>query len=174
MALAVCLLFDRRSDRAVRAVWDRLEERGVPSLRSHTHGRHVPHMSYAVLRRWDDDAVIGALAAIEGGQAVELSFDGIGLFRRGRVWLLAGVSAEFVARQQRVIDAVTATNSELHKHYRPGIWLPHCSVAPRATLTQLPIVVSALMDVLPLQARLDHAALINSATGELTPLAVLP
>jgi 2'-5' RNA ligase len=131
-------------------------------------------MSYAVLRRWDDDAVIGALAAIEGGQAVELSFDGIGLFRRGRVWLLAGVSAEFVARQQRVIDAVTATNSELHKHYRPGIWLPHCSVAPRATLTQLPIVVSALMDVLPLQARLDHAALINSATGELTPLAVLP
>jgi hypothetical protein len=90
------------------------------------------------------------------------------------VWLLAGVSAEFVARQQRVIDAVTATNSELHKHYRPGIWLPHCSVAPRATLTQLPIVVSALMDVLPLQARLDHAALINSATGELTPLAVLP
>ena len=53
VALAVCLLFDRRSERAVRALWDRLERAGVPSLRSHTHGQHMPHVSYAVLRAWD-------------------------------------------------------------------------------------------------------------------------
>jgi len=132
------LLFDRRSERAVRALWDRLEELGVGSLRSHTHGRHLPHVSYAVLRRWDDEAVAGALAGIDSGDPVELSFDGIGLFRRGRTWLVAGVSADFVARQQRVVEAVTATGAELHKHYRPGIWLPHCSLAPRVTLAQLP------------------------------------
>jgi hypothetical protein len=57
VALAVCLLFDRRSERALRALWDRLEERGVPSLQSHTHGRHVPHVSYTVLRSWDQAAV---------------------------------------------------------------------------------------------------------------------
>ena len=174
MALAVCLLFDRRSERAVRALWDRLEEQGVPSLRSHTHGRHVPHVSYAVLRSWDPTAVTAALARLNGGEPVQLSFDGIGVFRRGRTWLVAGVSAEFVARQERVVDAVTATGAELHKHYRPGIWLPHCSLAPRATLAQLPDVVAALLDVLPLQARLDRAALVNSATGELSPLPVLP
>ena len=50
MALAVCLLFDARGERAIRALWDQLETLGVPSLRSHTHGRHVPHLSYAVLR----------------------------------------------------------------------------------------------------------------------------
>lgn len=100
MALAVCLLCDRRSERAVRAVWDRIEEQGVASLRSHTHGRHVPHVSYAVL--------------------------------------------------------------------------PHCSLAPRATLAQLPVVVAAVFDVLPLQARLDRAALVNSATGEVTSLRALP
>ena len=86
---------------------------------------------------------------------MDLSFDGIGLFRRGRTWLVAGVSADFVARQQRVVEAVTATGAELHKHYRPGTWLPHCSLAPRATLAQLPVVVAAVMDVLPLRARLD-------------------
>jgi hypothetical protein len=43
-----------------------------------------------------------------------------------------------VARQQQVVEAVTATGAELHKHYRPGIWLPHCSLAPRVTLAQLP------------------------------------
>jgi 2'-5' RNA ligase superfamily protein len=174
VALAVCLLFDRRSERAVRALWDRVEEQGVGSLRSHTHGRHVPHVSYAVLRRWDQAAVDDALADLDGGEPVDLSFDGVGLFRRGRTWLLAGVSSDFVARQQRVVEVVTATGAELHKHYRPGIWLPHCSVAPRATLAQLPLVVAAVMDVLPLRARLDRAALVNSATGEISPLAVVP
>jgi hypothetical protein len=174
VALAVCLLFDRRSERAVRALWDRLEQAGVPSLRSHTHGQHVPHVSYAVLRSWEQTAVTAALDDIAGGAPVDLSFDGIGLFRRGRTWLVAGVSADFVARQQRVVEAVTATGAELHKHYRPGTWLPHCSLAPRATLAQLPVVVAAVMDVLPLRARLDSAALVNSATGELSPLAVLP
>jgi 2'-5' RNA ligase len=174
VALAVCLLFDRRSERAIRALWDRVEEQGVPSLRSHTHGRHVPHVSYAVLRSWDQAAVTDALAAVDGGRPVELSFDGIGLFRRGRTWLVAGVTADFVARQQRVVEAVIATGAELHKHYRPGVWLPHCSLAPRATLAQLPTVAAAVFDVLPLQGRLDRAALVNSATGDVYPLSALP
>lgn len=174
MALAVCLLFDRRSERAIRALWDRIEQEGVPSLRSHTHGLHVPHVSYAVLRRWDQAAVTAALADLADGSPVELSFDGVGLFRRGRTWLVAGVSAEFVARQSRVVEAVTATGAELHKHYVPGIWLPHCSLAPRAMLAQLPAVVGTVLDVLPLQARLNRAALVNSATGEICPLPALP
>lgn len=173
MALAVCLLFDRRSERAVRALWDRVEQQGVPSLGSHTHGRHVPHVSYAVLRKWDQVAVDDALAGLDG-EPVDLSFDGVGLFRRGRTWLLAGVSADLVARQERVVEAVTAAGADLHKHYRPGVWLPHCSLAPRATLAQLPGVVAAVMDVLPLRVRLDRAALVNSATGEISPLAELP
>ncbi|RRR47289.1 2'-5' RNA ligase family protein [Mycolicibacter terrae] len=174
MALAVCLLFDRRSERAMRALWDRIEARGVASLRSHTHRRHVPHVSYAVLRSWDRAAVTAALAELDAGAPVDLSFDGLGLFRRGRAWLLAGVSADFVARQQRVVDAVTNTGAQLHKHYRPGIWQPHCSLAPRARLDQLPLVAVEVFNVVPFQARLDRAALVNSATGEVFPLMSLP
>ncbi|MGE2715123.1 2'-5' RNA ligase family protein [Mycolicibacterium litorale] len=174
MALAVCLLFDRRSDAAMRAVWDRLEDSGVATLRSHTHRRHVPHLSLAVLRQWDDHAVSDALGGLDGRCAVHVQFDGVGLFRRGRVWLVAGVSAALVARQEQVVEAVTASGADLHKHYRPGIWTPHCSVAPRATLAQLPTVAAALFDVLPMRATLDRAALVNSATGDITPLAVLP
>ncbi|MDD7811144.1 2'-5' RNA ligase family protein [Mycobacterium sp. CSUR Q5927] len=174
MALAVCLLFDRRSERALRALWDRIESHGVSSLRSHTHRRHVPHLSYAVLRSWDRDAVAAALAELDDGAPVELSFDGLGLFRRGRAWLLAGVSADIVARQQRVVEVVRSTGAELHKHYRPGVWLPHCSLAPRARLDQLPLVAAEVFDVVPFQARLDRAALVNSATGEVFPLLSLP
>jgi 2'-5' RNA ligase len=131
-------------------------------------------MSYAVLRQWDSAAVTEALAGLDSGEPVDVSFDGVGLFRRGRTWLLAGVSADLVVRQQRVVEAVVAAGADLHKHYRPGIWLPHCSVAPRVTLDQLPRVVASVMDVLPLQARLDRAALVNSATGEVSRLAEMP
>ncbi|MGV0788630.1 2'-5' RNA ligase family protein [Mycolicibacterium sp. XJ2] len=174
MALAVCLLLNRRSERAIRGLWDRLEDAGVPSLRSHTHRRHLPHLSYAVLREWDGIAVVRALENLDGGGPLELTFDGLGLFRRGRVWLIAGVSTDLVARQQRVAEAVVASGADLHKHYRPGIWMPHCSLAPRATLDQLPSVAGIVMDVLPLRARFDHAALIDSGTGEVTALETFP
>jgi len=174
VALAVCLLFDRRSERAIRALWDQLESLGVPSLRSHTHGRHVPHLSYAVLRSWNLASVTAALSGPGDGEPADLSFDGIGLFRRGRAWLLAGAAAGLAARQERAAAAVTAPGAELHKHYLPGAWLPHCSLAPRAPLAQLPVLAAAVYDVLPLHARLDRAALINSATGELWPLETLP
>jgi hypothetical protein len=164
VALAVCLLFDRRSERTLRALWDGLEIRGVPSLRSHTHGRHVPHVSYAVLRTWDLAAVVAALASLHAGDPVELNFDGLGLFRRGRAWLLAGVTADFAARQERVISAAQASGADIHKHYQHGSWVPHCSIAPRASLAQLPSLTATVYDVLPLRARLDRAA-----TGERRP-----
>jgi 2'-5' RNA ligase len=174
VALAVCLLFDRQSDRALRALWDQLEEHGVPSLRSHTHGQHVPHVSYAVLRTWEQAAVTAAVSSLGEGEPIELSFDGVGLFRRGRAWLLAGVTSDFVARHEQVVSAVLATGADLHKHYQHGMWVPHCSVAPRASLAQLPALAATIYDVLPLRARLDHAALVNSATGEIWPLATMP
>jgi hypothetical protein len=117
--LAVCLLFDPRSERAVRALWDRLERAGVPSLRSHTHGRHVPHISYAVLRTWDLVAVTAAVAGLGAVAPVELTFDGVGLFRRGRAWLLAGATVEFLTRQERVVDAVTATGARVAQALPP-------------------------------------------------------
>jgi 2'-5' RNA ligase len=118
--------------------------------------------------------VTAALSELEAGEPLDVSFDGIGLFRRGRAWLLAGVAADLAIRQERIVRAVTATGAELHKHYLPGRWLPHCSLAPRASLAQLPILAAAVYDVLPLAARLSRAALINSATGDLWPLATLP
>jgi 2'-5' RNA ligase len=174
VALAVCLLFDRRSERTIRGLWEQLELLGVSSLRSHTHGRHVPHLSYAVLRSWELASVTAALSGLDAGEPVDLRFDGLGLFRRGRAWLLAGVAADLATRQERVVAAVTTTGAGLHKHYLPGAWLPHCSLVPRAPLAQLPVLAAAVYDVLPLHVRLDRAALINSATGELWPLETLP
>ena len=174
MALAVCWLFDRRADRLLRGLWDRLEEQGVPTLRSHTHGRHVPHLSLAVLREWRQDDVLKAVEGLPAREPVRLHFDALGTFRRGRAWLVPAVTSDVLRRQEQVVAAVTETGADLHRHYQPGVWVPHCTLAPRVPLAALPTLAVAVYDVLPLQVDVDRAALIDSGTGQIRPLAQLP
>ena len=98
----------------------------------------------------------------------------MGTFRRGRVCLIPAVPADLVSRQQAVVEAVRTTGALVHEHYQVGRWLPHCSIAPRARLEQLPVVASTVYDVLPLPARAVRTALIDSATGQRWPLPNLP
>jgi 2'-5' RNA ligase len=174
MALAVCLLFDERANRALRSLWDRLEDLDVPTLRSHTHGRHVPHVSYAVLRDWRLEEVRDQVEKLPSGEPVELHFDALGTFRRGRSWLVPAVSSDVLLRQEQVVAATTAAGADLHRNYVPGVWIPHCTLAPRVPLTALPVLAATVYDVLPLRATADHAALIDSGTGRVYPLADLP
>jgi len=170
VALAVCLLFDRRTDRLLRSLWGRLEELGVPTLETHTHGHHVPHLSLAVLREWDHDKVMKAVQPLLSDQTVELFFDALGTFRRGRAWLAPAVGVEALQLQSDVVSAVVDTGADLHRHYRPGRWVPHCTLAPRVPLVALPVLAAAVYDVLPLEATADRAALVDSGTGQLWPV----
>ncbi|MGH3412829.1 MAG: 2'-5' RNA ligase family protein [Marmoricola sp.] len=174
MALAVCLLFEPRAERAIRQLWHRLEADGIPTLLSHTHGLHVPHLSYAVLRSWDLEEVRTAVGGLPDGGPVRLHFDAIGLFRRSRSWLVPATHGAVGHRQERVVEAVVGTGADLHKHYRPGLWVPHCTLAPRVRLDQLATLAAAVYDVLPLDAVADRAALVDSATGRRVPLPVVP
>jgi hypothetical protein len=174
VALGVCLLFDGRTERALRNLWDKLEERGVATLRSHTHGLHHPHLSYVVLLQWELAAVRDAVTALADRGAFEVTFDALGAFRRGRICLVPAVPADLIPRQQVVLESVRATGAVVHAHYEVGRWLPHCSIAPRARLEQLPVVATTVYDVLPLTAHISHAALIESTAGQLWPLPTVP
>ncbi len=174
MALAVCLLFDARTQSDVRGLWARLEAQGVGTLQSHTHGRHHPHLSYAVLRSWDLARVEQALADLGDAGPFAMSCHGALAFPRGRVALAPAVTADLARRQEQVVTAVLGCGADLHRNYRPGSWVPHVSVATRAQGAQLPTAVRAIADVLPLTLRVDRAALVDSATGETRLLARLP
>jgi 2'-5' RNA ligase superfamily len=174
MALAVCLLLDARSERAMRKLWDRLEDLGVPTLRSHTHGRHLPHLSFAVLRDWRLDDVRQTVEALPDGGPVDLHFDALGIFRRGRAWLIPAVTSGVLRRQEEVVAAVGAAGADLHRNYVPGVWVPHVTLAPRVPLVALPILAAAVYDVLPLRATADRAGLVDSGTGQVWPLSHVP
>lgn len=174
MALALCLLFDRRTDRLVRALWERLEAQGVATLLTHTHGRHHPHVSYAVLRNGDPDSVLAALAPLSDEGPLEATAQGSVVFPRGRVALVCAAPSSVVARQERVVTSLHRAGLELHRNYEPGRWVPHVSVATSASADQLPIVVGAVSDVLPLPLHADRAAVIETGTGQVWPLPHIP
>lgn len=166
MALAVCLLFDARSDLLVRQLWSRLEDAGVSTLATHTHGHHHPHLSYAVLRGWDLGRVQEALSALPAAEPFTLPVHGTLVFPRGRVALAPAITADVAARQKRIVTVLEAIGAELHRNYVAGQWVPHVSVATRAQGVQLSTVVTAIADALPLPVRIDRAALVDSGTGQ--------
>jgi 2'-5' RNA ligase len=174
MALALCLLLEPRSERLVRDLWGRLEARGVRTLLSHTHGNHLPHLSYAVLLDWEHDAVCTAAAALPDGGPVEVAVQGTVSFPRGRAAMACAVTSAVCARQEQAVAALRATGANLHRHYEPGHWVPHVSVATGLSAPELPVAVNAVADVLPLTLRCDRAALIDTTDGRRWPLDATP
>ena len=170
MALAVCLLFDARSAQLMRELWSRLEDEGVPTLASHTHRRHHPHLSYVVLRSWDLARVQDALDELPPAEPVTLSVHGTLAFPRGRAALAPAITADVALRQWRIVTALAATGADVHRNYQAGQWVPHVSVATRAQGTKLATVARAVADVLPLTMRVDRAVLVDSSTGQTWPL----
>jgi 2'-5' RNA ligase len=150
----------------MRELWGRLEDVGIATLATHTHRRHHPHLSYAVLRRWDLVPVQQALCALPAAEPFPLSFHGTLAFPRGRAALAPAITPDVAFRQARVVSALEATGADLHRHYQAGQWVPHVSVATRAPGAKMVTVVKAVADVLPLTVHVDRAALIDSATGQ--------
>jgi 2'-5' RNA ligase len=170
VTLAVCQLLDARADGTIRRLWRRLEDAGVPTLLTHTHGLHVPHLTWAALRSYDLDAVGSALAALAEQPPLTLHLDAFGTFRRSRCWLAPAVTAALVERQAAVVAAVAETGADLHRHYQPGTWVPHLTLAPRLHLTDLATVAALVYDVLPIEAVGETSALIDTSTGARHPL----
>jgi 2'-5' RNA ligase len=166
MALAVCLLFDPRTEDVIRGLWRRLEEQGMTTLLSHTHGRHVPHLTYASLRQYDAEAVHSSLGRLPARGPLAVRLDALGVFRRSRCWLAPAIPVDLAERQAAVVEAVTAAGADLHKHYRPGAWTPHVTLAPRSHLRDLAAVAACVNDVLPVVGTTTRAVLIDTSTGE--------
>ena len=174
MALALCLLLDRRSDHLVRDLWQRLEADGIPTLLSHTHGRHVPHLSYAVLLGWDGEAVRRVVAGLPDAGPVEVAMQGTVVFPRARAALAGSAPAALAMRQERAVAALHATGATVHRHYETGHWMPHLSLSTGVAPADLSTVVDAVSDRLPLTLRCDRAALIDTSDGTAWTLPVVP
>ncbi len=171
MALALEMGLDPGADRAIRDLWSRLAQLGVPSLEGHVPSIR-PHLSLAVT---DDSYGLRKQAPVLAlhGVETEIEMGAVSLFPADPPVLVLAVAPapELVALHERVSAASAAAGVDIWPHYRPGTWLPHCTLSMGVPANVLAEALAACLAApLPLRGRLRAAALTDSVTGATTPL----
>ncbi|MEV4198944.1 2'-5' RNA ligase family protein [Micromonospora globbae] len=170
MVAALELYLDTDATRRIRVLWDALESEGVQSMRSLLERRHRPHVSLAVASRFDPDRVAAALHGMVVAAPLRLSFAHAGQFVGRVLWLGPVPTAELLAHHREVHARLTAAGVDLLAHYRPGRWVPHCTLSMRVPNALMAAAVRRCLEVLPMDATVVGAALTDHARGISRPL----
>jgi 2'-5' RNA ligase len=150
---SVELTLDAGTDRAVRDLWARLAEAGLPTEQRTTPGpSHRPHVTLFAADRLDpgaDDELPGLVAGLD----LPVRVGGLLAFgpRRGSL-----VLARQVVVDRALLELQTAVaalcGAEPDGHFGPGRWTPHVTLARRVPVERLSAVVQALGDLPELAA----------------------
>ena len=88
--------------------------------------------------------------------------------RQGVVFLGLVVTRELVALHERFDALFCAEAREPWEYYRPGRWVPHCSLAFALDPAQVPAALAACADIpLPIQATLETVGIVENPDGKL-------
>jgi 2'-5' RNA ligase len=172
MVQALEFWFDDDADRAVRALWSRLERAGVPSLATRTHGRHRPHVTFA-LANTIPAATREALRTDLGKLAIpRLWLSTLGAFAsvENVLMLAAVVDTELLAVHSAVHDVLAGRVKGPSAYYLPGSWVPHCTLAQGGDPATTAAGFAALHPIEPIRATVVEIAVVDSHTGLAEPL----
>jgi 2'-5' RNA ligase len=168
VAQALEFFFDEPADAAVRALWQRLELAGVPSLLSHTHRRHRPHVTFAL-----GGSVSPAARAELREDLARLSLPNVWLYTLGTfptadngLFLGAVADAELLAVHRTVHDALVGRVRDPWAYYLPGAWVPHCSLAQGITANQLATGFATVHPAQPIRAAIAEVGITDTRTGD--------
>jgi hypothetical protein len=175
MAQALQFLFDDEADAAIRALWRRLEQAGVPSLATRTHGRHRPQVTFAVAQ------------SIPSGTRDALRQD-LRLLSIPNLWLstlstfasvdnvltlAAVVDAELLAVHSAVHDVLAGRVRQPSAYHLPGSWVPHCALAEGVEPNHVVAGFAAVYPIEPIRASVGEVAVVDTHTGEADTLLAL-
>lgn len=171
MVAAVELHLDQVADRRIRRLWDAMEHSGVPSLRGLTHGKHRPHVSLVAAPSLDAAVVARALDGLDVAPVLRLDLDFVGLFRGRVLWLGPVPTSEILAHHAIVFDRLADAGVTVFDEYRPGAWVPHCTLSMRVPHPRIPEALRLCLDVLPVTATVSGAAVADHLRDVYVPLA---
>ncbi|WP_433792466.1 2'-5' RNA ligase family protein [Actinoplanes sp. CA-252034] len=169
MVAALELYLDVDTTRRVRTLWRALEADGIPSLGS-LHQKHRPHISLAAAHRIDPHAVADALDGFPVGRGLTVGIDFVGQFVGRVLWLGVTVTEELLGHHRAVHERLTAGGVDIWEHYRPGRWVPHCTISLRVPNPMMAPAVQRCLEYLPMQATIVGAALADHANDVNQPL----
>lgn len=140
MVHSVELVFDDKTESAVRRIWDDLADAGLPSQAAHRAPSNRPHVTLTVADRMDDSVTAALRPALQ-----RLPLD----CRIGSPMLFGG---RLVTLVRLVVPSVEllALQAQVHRICLPhmpdgplpnvqhGCWTPHVTLARRVAPDQLP------------------------------------
>ena len=171
MVAALELYLDVDATRRIRRLWHSLEAEGVPTLASLQNERHRPHVSLTAASRLPPEAVAAALDGLAVGAGLTLDLDFVGQFVGRVLWLGVTATEDLLAHHRAVHERLAAAEIDVWEHYRPGRWVPHCTVSLRVPNPLVATAVRRCLEILPVRATVAGAAVADHANGIDRPLA---
>jgi 2'-5' RNA ligase len=170
MVAALEIYFDLVAERRLRTLWTALEDADVATLGGHTHRRHRPHLSLVVADDLPPQQVVAALAGMPLPPPLPLTFQFVGQFPGGVLWLGPAPTPELLAVQAEVVERLDAADVPISELYRPGTWVPHTTLSMTARRDAVARAVPVCCDVLPIPVTLMSAAIVDHTRSLFTPL----
>lgn len=168
MNFAIELFLDETAEARIREIWERIALAGLPS-RLLEFG-HTPHVSLGVCAELDPVAFAAPLSEFASREPKpHATFVSLGTFsnRQGVVFLGLIATRELIELHAR-FDALFATAAhEPWEYYRPGRWVPHCTLTTALDPTQVAPALAVCAGVpLPIQATLDSVGIVENPDGK--------
>jgi hypothetical protein len=167
---ALELYLDVDATRRVRALWRALEDEGIPTLASLLNEKHRPHVSLAAARQLAPAAVVDALAGLPVGRGLTLDLDFVGQFVGRVLWLGVTPTTALLDHHRQVHERLDAAGVEVWDLYRPGRWVPHCTISMRVPNPQMGPAIRRCLEMLPLRATVVGASVTDHANDIAEPL----
>lgn len=152
MPFSVELFLDGAAESAIREAWDEVDDRGLS--RSARTSAVRPHLTLGIWKQITRPAATEVVAAFAPQIAgLKLNFTCVGSFARTTVVFFAPiVTRELLDLHQRFHEQFAPVAVDVWGHYRPGHWLPHCTigekVAPRDIAEVMEIALGGKLPVL--------------------------
>lgn len=152
MVAALECYLDGEATRRIRALWGALAAAGIPSQ------QYRPHVSLVAAEALDPHAVEAALAGLPAAPPPPLTFDYVGQFVGRVLWLGPAPTSELLAHHATVHARLEAAEIDSDPYYRPGRWVPHCTLSMRVPSPMITSGVRLCLEVLPIPAKLAGVA----------------
>lgn len=160
MAFALELELDAEAGRVVRGLWHALSEIGVTWM---AESGATPHVSLAIWETIDRprfEAELAHFAAETGPVAV--TFDGVGTFPGGAVFLRLAPNTTLAEMQRQVHARFAALGRSPWQYYLPETWVPHCTLAMEFPRERAPDALAIAKRVsLPIAGRLESVGIVE-------------
>ena len=160
MPYAFELALDPASAAVVRRVWRDLDGAGIGYM---ARSGASPHVSLGIWETIDREGAQAELARFAPQTPpIELTLASVGLFPRVAVFLAPVVTAELLELHACFHRRFEHLGRALWEHYRPGAWVPHCTLAMELAADRFGEALAIAGRVpLPLAARLIEIGIVE-------------